>query len=159
MKKIVINGAGCMLGLNLIEYALRECVEITAIIRENSSKLKFLPKSDLVKVVECNLENIKDLKIDKDCYDAFYHFAWSAALYFIRRYFSVFPADIHLCSALCAQSSDLAGLPVRRQRGKEPYRFSVALQKHFRYARRRAEIAVYLKRRVRAEHVRAASSA
>ena len=77
MKKIVVNGAGSMLGLNLIEYAIKQNVEVIAIVRENSSKIRLLPKSKLVNVVECNLENICKLELKNDNYDAFYHFAWA----------------------------------------------------------------------------------
>ena len=77
MKKIIVNGACSMLGINLIEYAIKENTEVIAIVRENSSKIGLLPQSNLIKVVECNLENICKLELEKSDYDAFYHFAWA----------------------------------------------------------------------------------
>ena len=80
MKKIVINGAGSMLGINLIEYAIKKNTEVLAIIRENSIKRSLMPDSNLVKVIECDLDNLHSIKIDESGYDAFYHFAWAGTI-------------------------------------------------------------------------------
>jgi len=76
--KIVITGASSMLGIALINECLLNNVEVLAIVRENSSKIKYIPKSPLISLLECNLENFKSFK---DCisgqYDIFYHLAWA----------------------------------------------------------------------------------
>jgi len=76
MKKIIINGATGMIGLNLTKYALNNGIEVLAIIRENSNKKELFPKNEKLKVVECDLENINKLEI-LDNYDVFYHLAWA----------------------------------------------------------------------------------
>jgi len=76
--KIVITGATSMLGIALINECILNNVEVLAIVRENSTKIKRIPKSPLISLLECNLENFKSYK---DCisgqYDIFYHLAWA----------------------------------------------------------------------------------
>lgn len=82
MRRVVVTGATSMLGTALIEVCIRENIEILAIVRENSLRLKRLPQSDLVKVMECPLEHLDKLyDFAEHCkrYDVFYHFAWDYA--------------------------------------------------------------------------------
>ena len=76
MHKVVITGATGMIGRTLIEYFLKKDIQILAIIRENSTRKKDLPKHKNLKVIECNLENLKNLEIAEKEYDTFFHFAW-----------------------------------------------------------------------------------
>ena len=78
MKTIFITGATSFIGLYLIEELLKDNFNIVAIVRENSDKIKLLPKSNNLKVVELNIENIEKLPniIDDKC-DVFYHLAWN----------------------------------------------------------------------------------
>ncbi len=78
MNKIVITGATSMVGLNFIQYLLNKEVEIVAIIRKNSSRKNLIPKSKKIKVVESNLDELKDLNIEEKC-DVFVHLAWQSA--------------------------------------------------------------------------------
>lgn len=66
-----------MLGIALINRLLREDIEITAVIRPHSSRADRLPENSRVKIVECDLEELKQLpeKLNKT-YDYFFHFAW-----------------------------------------------------------------------------------
>lgn len=75
MKKVVITGATGMIGLNLINYLLEKDIEVLAIIRKNSSRRHYLNKKDNLKILECNLEELKNLNIE-DEYDTFIHLAW-----------------------------------------------------------------------------------
>ena len=75
MEKVVITGATGMIGLNLINYLLEKDIEVLAIIRRDSSRKKLLPVCDKVKVIECNLEELKVIKIEEK-YDTFIHLAW-----------------------------------------------------------------------------------
>lgn len=79
MKKIIITGATSMMGIALIEQCIKNGVHVTAVSRRNSSNLKRLPKSSLIEIVECDLEEIEKLSemCSKD-FDVFYHFAWEA---------------------------------------------------------------------------------
>lgn len=77
LKKAILTGPTGAVGVSLIEEMMRNNVRVTAICRENSPHLDAIPQSNLVDVVECNLDHLKDLvgKLPKD-YDAFYHFGW-----------------------------------------------------------------------------------
>lgn len=78
MNRIVINGATSMLGIALINECIVSNAEVLAIVRENSSKINRIPKSPLITFVECNLENLVNLKaVAGSQYDIFYHFAWA----------------------------------------------------------------------------------
>lgn len=77
MKKIVITGATSMIGTALTEVAVREGVEVYAIIRPNTARTNRIIDSPLVHVVYGTLDNL--LMIDGlpcDC-DVLYHFAWA----------------------------------------------------------------------------------
>lgn len=76
MKKVVVTGATGMIGVTLIEYLLSKNIEVLAIIRENSKRRDNLKEHKNLKVVECNLENLKKLNIEESYYDVFYHFGW-----------------------------------------------------------------------------------
>ncbi|MBR3614534.1 MAG: NAD(P)-dependent oxidoreductase [Clostridia bacterium] len=76
MKKVIITGATGMIGLALNEYLLRNNVEITLIIRENSSRKDSIPNNSNLKIIECNLDNLKNLNLPYNDYDVFFHLAW-----------------------------------------------------------------------------------
>jgi nucleoside-diphosphate-sugar epimerase len=76
MKRIVLTGATSMIGVALIEECIDNEIEVLAITRKNSNNIARIPESKFIKVVECNLNNIKDLNDIADSYDVFYHFAW-----------------------------------------------------------------------------------
>lgn len=74
-----------MLGVALLEECLRESIEVIAIVRRNSQKLNRLPKSDRVRVIELDLDELKNFDPDRlqnssgvalEHVDAFYHLAW-----------------------------------------------------------------------------------
>ncbi len=65
-----------MLGVALTEVAVREGVEVYAIVRPNTKRIDRIPKSPFVHVTYGSLDkltNAKDLPGDAD---VFYHFAW-----------------------------------------------------------------------------------
>ena len=100
MKKIVVTGATSMIGVATINEAIKNNVEVLAIIRKDSKKIDRLPKSNLIKFLECDLDKfdtvdvsnfqIRQLNDEKKWvatastkphnddfkYDVFYHFAW-----------------------------------------------------------------------------------
>ena len=80
MKNIFITGASSMLGTALINECLKYGVNIYALVRPSSSNISRLPKSELIHVIECDLQDMKGLKfygIPEDI-DALYHFGWEA---------------------------------------------------------------------------------
>ena len=73
MKKIIITGATGMIGIALIKLLLSKNFEVVAIVRNKSSNYKFLPNDDRLKIIECDLENIENLKIEDKNFDIMYH--------------------------------------------------------------------------------------
>lgn len=77
MNKIIVTGATSMLGVALIEVAIKNHIEVYAIIRKDSERNERLVKSPLVHAVYCNLSSLRDIDgLPDDC-DALYHFAWA----------------------------------------------------------------------------------
>ena len=100
MNKIVVTGATSMIGIATIEQAIKNNVEVLATVRAGSKKLDRLPKSNLIKILECDIDqfdsidlsqlSVKHLDENKDWiamplsearndnwnYEVFYHFSW-----------------------------------------------------------------------------------
>lgn len=77
MKRVIITGATSMIGIATIEECLKNNTEVIAISRVGSNNLNRIPNSSLIKIIECDLDNIKNLEeIIKERVDCFYHFAW-----------------------------------------------------------------------------------
>ena len=76
MKRVIITGATGMIGVHLINEMIGRNIQVVAIIRENSKRSQNLPHSSLVKVVECSLNNIKNLELNFKDFDVWYHLAW-----------------------------------------------------------------------------------
>lgn len=75
MKRIAVTGATSMLGVALINECIKNNIEVLAIIRPNSEKIKRLPQSDLLTICECDLDQYNTIMSEKK-YDVFFHFAW-----------------------------------------------------------------------------------
>lgn len=76
MNNIIVTGATSMIGVALIEEAISEGINVYAIVRPNTTRIKRLPKSNLISIVNCDLDGLEKLHIPVAC-DTFYHFAWS----------------------------------------------------------------------------------
>lgn len=76
MRRVIVTGATSMVGTALIKECLKNNVETLAVVRTGCQKLGRLPKSALIKVVECDLSQLASLQI-KGPFDACYHFAWA----------------------------------------------------------------------------------
>lgn len=79
MKRVVITGATGEIGIALVQLMIKNGIEVLAICRPASHRLKYLPKSDYVKVIECDLSELRFLQITDKKYDVLYHFAWCAS--------------------------------------------------------------------------------
>lgn len=77
LKKVILTGPTGAVGVSLMEEMMAEGIYVTAVCRKNSPHLNAIPRSPLVDIVECDLDELKSLigKLPKD-YDAFYHFGW-----------------------------------------------------------------------------------
>lgn len=79
MKKAIITGCTGCIGVALINELVANGVEVTAVIRENSTRKEAIPSG--VKIVECSLDNISQLhRFLPHDYDVFYHFAWDGTI-------------------------------------------------------------------------------
>lgn len=77
MKRAIITGATGMLGIALIHRLLQENIEVTAVIRPQSSRTARIPKDEKVHIVECDLVGLRQLYKQLNYhYDYFFHFAW-----------------------------------------------------------------------------------
>jgi UDP-glucose 4-epimerase len=83
MKKIVITGPTGTIGLALIKKCIEENVGVIAICRRNSEGIKKIPKSPLIKIIECDLDELNTVEL-KGNYDTFYHFAWAGTIGDVR---------------------------------------------------------------------------
>jgi len=79
MKKVVITGATCMLGLSLINECISRKTHVLAVIRGNTERRSLLPKSEYITVYECDLSELHSAEYDDFDFDAFYHFAWDVS--------------------------------------------------------------------------------
>lgn len=79
MRKVVLTGATSMLGVALINECIKNGVEVVALFHPNSANLERIPKSGLVRLVECGLSDLE--KMDETALgadnDVFFHFGWS----------------------------------------------------------------------------------
>jgi nucleoside-diphosphate-sugar epimerase len=75
MQKIVITGATGMIGYSLARCALEEGIDVLCIIRKDTNRFNYLPKSERLKIVYASISEYADLDI-KGNYDVFYHLAW-----------------------------------------------------------------------------------
>lgn len=81
MKRVVITGPTGAIGIALIEILISMQIEVTVICRKGSQRIQSIPKSPLIRVVECNLKNMKELIGELDgSYDVFFHFAWASTV-------------------------------------------------------------------------------
>ena len=76
IRKIVITGATGMIGSSVIRSAIRDGIEIWAIVRDSSQRLNRIPKSPLVHLLYGGLEEMPKMRdLPNDC-DCFYHLGW-----------------------------------------------------------------------------------
>ena len=74
--KVAITGATSMIGVAIINECISKGDQVYAIVRKNSKRLHRLPQSDLVYIIECELENLDQIgSMHLEC-DVFYHMAW-----------------------------------------------------------------------------------
>lgn len=76
MNRVVITGATSMIGVALINECIKQNIEVLAIVRKGSQRIGRLPFSDLLKIYECNMEQLEMFSNFSEKYDVFYHFAW-----------------------------------------------------------------------------------
>lgn len=74
---IAITGATSMLGVATIKECIKQNIFVLAFCRSNSKNMDRIPDNELVKIVECDLAQMKDFDVDKLSADVFIHFGWA----------------------------------------------------------------------------------
>ena len=75
IQNIIITGATGCVGSAVVRRALANDIYVTCIVHQGSKRLSNLPKDEKLKIVECNLSDYHDLKIEGQ-HDAFIHLSW-----------------------------------------------------------------------------------
>lgn len=79
MKNVIITGPTGAIGVALIENLISNKINVTAVCREGSSRIKNIPSSPYVKVIECNLDKLSTLEnMLLNDYDVFFHMGWES---------------------------------------------------------------------------------
>jgi nucleoside-diphosphate-sugar epimerase len=79
MKSIALTGATSMIGIALIKQCIQNNIAVLALVRPGSSRRNRVPDSDLVTILECNLDNLTGLNNPVNItlpIDVFYHLGW-----------------------------------------------------------------------------------
>ncbi len=78
MQRVIITGPTGAIGMALIQKCMEMGTEVTAVCHRGSKRIGQIPVSELVKVVECDLREMKTLASRlPGSYDVFFHFAWA----------------------------------------------------------------------------------
>lgn len=81
MKKAIVTGANGFVGSHLVKELIKNDIEVIAVVRSKDSNIDSLPVSEKIKVICCELSEIRKLEelvTDRDI-DVFYHFAWEGS--------------------------------------------------------------------------------
>ena len=81
---IAITGATGTIGISLIKQAIEQRKNVIALVNKGSVNISRIPKSDLVRVIECSLSDYKDLSCDGLSADVFIHLAWASTNRMVR---------------------------------------------------------------------------
>ncbi len=83
MKRIVISGPTGAIGMALIAKCIEEKTQVLTICHRGSARIKYLPASPYVEVMEADLSEYRKLFVENspaEAYDVFYHFAWNGTV-------------------------------------------------------------------------------
>jgi nucleoside-diphosphate-sugar epimerase len=80
MKTLALTGATSMIGIALIKQCIENNIKVLAFVRRGSLKTDRIPASDLITVINCNLDELASFDAGSKTADIFYHIAWSNTL-------------------------------------------------------------------------------
>lgn len=84
VNRILITGATGAIGNALIRQCISSGIEVYALCRKNSNRIKRLPCHELVHIIHCDLQEMHNM--DEELVkrlpqmDVFYHFGWAATI-------------------------------------------------------------------------------
>lgn len=76
MKKVVITGPSGAIGIALIQKCIIEGIEVLALCHKHSKRITNIPMHPLVKIMEIELDDLPNINVDNNSYDAFFHLGW-----------------------------------------------------------------------------------
>lgn len=76
MDGVIITGATSMLGIATVKEFIKNNVRVVAISRAGSRRKKYLPQSELLTLLECDISELKSAELPNGNYDILFHFAW-----------------------------------------------------------------------------------
>lgn len=80
-QRIVITGPTGAIGIALIKNCIEQNIEVLAICRKGSGRIRNIPKNPLVKILELDLNEYSTFEPDETKkYDVFYHLAWNGTV-------------------------------------------------------------------------------
>lgn len=80
IEGVFLTGSTSMVGLALIRECIYRYIKVTALVRPNSPRVERIPKSDLIKIIDCDLDKIGTItNIDESMFpiDVFFHIGWA----------------------------------------------------------------------------------
>lgn len=75
IKKIIVTGATGAVGSAVVRHAIDNGMDVTCLAHKGSKRLRNLPLSDKVHIVDCDLNDYRTLSLE-GLYDAFIHLSW-----------------------------------------------------------------------------------
>lgn len=82
MKNVIVTGGTGVTGNALVRSLLSQDIEVTALVRPNSFRKKYLPEENVkLHVVDCDMQQYPFIheKLKKGEYDAFFHLSWDGS--------------------------------------------------------------------------------
>lgn len=77
IKKVVMTGGTSGIGIALVNYLLKNNIEVWILRRRKTDRIMELPRNDLLHVVYCSLEELHDYIPKRSDYDVFFHLGWA----------------------------------------------------------------------------------
>ena len=81
INSAIVTGGTGVTGNALIRYLLDKGVKVTALVRKNSIRAKYLPEHENLRIILCGLEEYACIadELEEGSYDAFFHLAWEGS--------------------------------------------------------------------------------
>ena len=82
MKNVIVTGGTGVTGNALVYRLLQHNISVTALVRPNSFRRKYLPVNEpLLQIVDCGMSDYRNIadKIENKNYDAFFHLSWDGS--------------------------------------------------------------------------------
>lgn len=82
MHRALVTGGTGVTGTALVRYLLSQGIEVVALVRPGSHRMKYLPEDDLLHVVSCGMDEYMSIDKEVEPYlpiDVFFHLAWDGS--------------------------------------------------------------------------------